>query len=109
MQVKNKPNAGMGPAKDWVADASWLNVVNLSTKLPIFRELPDSMLRGDAIWRQWYDHEAPETAKIPVSHATLNAPARTRQRMSRCHISYGILVMAHQFWHISYGILVMAY
>ena len=56
----------MSPADDWLTDMCWLNIVNLGNRLPVFRDLPDSIFRSEAIWRQWYDHEAPEIAEIPV-------------------------------------------
>ena len=65
-QVRKKPNAGLGPAKDWVADMAWLHIVNLGNTLPVFKDLPDSIFRSEGIWRQWYDQEAPEATKIPV-------------------------------------------
>lgn len=29
------------------------------------RDVPDSVFRNDGLWRQWYDQEAPEMAKVP--------------------------------------------
>lgn len=49
--------------KEWVPDAVWLNICALSS-LDSFRELPDSVFHNDGLWRQWYDQEAPETAKV---------------------------------------------
>lgn len=48
----------------WMPDAAWLSVVALGS-LPIFGGLPDSVARSDALWRAWYDLEAPELGKIP--------------------------------------------
>lgn len=28
------------------------------------RDIPDSVFRNDGLWRQWYDDEAPEMAKV---------------------------------------------
>lgn len=55
--VKKKP-------KDWIPDNAWLNVVALSS-LEAFKDLPDSIAKNDNLWHQWYDMEAPETAKVP--------------------------------------------
>ncbi|KAI3432720.1 hypothetical protein D9Q98_004263 [Chlorella vulgaris] len=55
--VRKKP-------KEWISDAVWLNVVALSA-LDTFRDLPDSLARGDAAWRAWHDCEAPEAAPVP--------------------------------------------
>jgi dynein heavy chain len=56
--VRKKP-------KEWIADMSWLHIVNLGNTLPVFRDLPDSLFRSEGIWKQWYDQEAPEMTKIP--------------------------------------------
>ena len=76
-QVRKKPNAGLGPAKDWVADMPWLHIVNLGNTLPVFKDLPDSMFRSEGIWRQWYDQEAPEASKIPVRDLSASAHAQS--------------------------------
>jgi hypothetical protein len=31
---------------------------------PARRDIPDSVFRNDGLWRQWYDQEAPEMAKV---------------------------------------------
>lgn len=55
-QVRKKP-------KEWIPDAVWLNIVALSN-MDAFRDIPDSVFRNDGLWRQWYDQEAPEMAKV---------------------------------------------
>jgi dynein heavy chain len=54
--VRKKP-------KEWIPDAVWLNIVALSN-MDAFRDIPDSVFRNDGLWRQWYDQEAPEMAKV---------------------------------------------
>lgn len=56
VQVRKKP-------KEWIPDAVWLNIVALSN-MDAFRDIPDSVFRNDGLWRQWYDQEAPEMAKV---------------------------------------------
>lgn len=56
LQVRKKP-------KEWIPDAVWLNIVALSN-MEAFRDIPDSVFRNDGLWRQWYDQEAPEMAKV---------------------------------------------
>lgn len=51
--------------QEWIPDAVWLSVVALSA-VDAFRDLPDSVFRNDGLWRQWYDQEAPELAKVRV-------------------------------------------
>lgn len=54
--VRKKP-------KDWIPDSVWLAVVALSS-MDSFRDVADSVFRNDGLWRQWYDQEAPEQAKV---------------------------------------------
>lgn len=54
--VRKKP-------KEWIPDSVWLNIVALSN-MDAFRDIPDSVFRNDGLWRQWYDQEAPEMAKV---------------------------------------------
>ena len=61
--MQKKPN--------WIPEMSWLHLVNLSNTLPIFKDLPDSVVQNEALWREWFDLGAPEDADIPVSHASL--------------------------------------
>jgi dynein heavy chain len=65
-QVRKKP-------KEWIPDAVWLNIVALSN-MDAFRDIPDSVFRNDGLWRQWYDQEAPEMAKVGL-HKRLYMPA----------------------------------
>eukprot|EP00951_Prasinocladus_malaysianus_P042486 scaffold515957_cov42-Prasinocladus_malaysianus.AAC.1 len=55
--VRRKP-------KEWIPDMVWLNIVALSN-MDAFRDIADSVFRNDGLWRQWYDQEAPEMAKVP--------------------------------------------
>lgn len=67
--VRKKP-------KEWIPDTVWLNVVALSA-MDAFRDILDSVFRNDGLWRQWYDQEAPEMAKVRDSAGTL--PTRASQ------------------------------
>eukprot|EP00798_Chlamydomonas_sp_ICE-L_P031303 gene31303-6451_t len=57
-------NAVRKKPKDWIPDQVWLSIVALSS-MEAFRDVPDSVFRNDGLWRQWYDQEAPEQAKVP--------------------------------------------
>lgn len=57
--VRKKP-------KDWIPDSVWLSIIALSS-MDAFRDIPDSVFRNDGLWRQWYDQEAPEMAKVRTS------------------------------------------
>ena len=51
---------------EWIPDAVWLNCIALSRALPQrFSDLPDQLSRFGAEWKLWYDHDAPETQKVP--------------------------------------------
>ncbi len=50
--------------QEWIPDSVWLSTVALSAT-DAFRNLPDSVARADALWRGWYDQEAPERCSIP--------------------------------------------
>ncbi len=55
--VKKKP-------KDWIPDKCWLDVVALSQH-GSFSDIVESLTVNDKLWRQWYDKEAPEEARVP--------------------------------------------
>ena len=57
-QVRRKP-------KDWIPDMGWLHVNNLALTIGDFREILDSMFRNEPAWKQWFELEAPEAARIP--------------------------------------------
>jgi len=56
--VRKKP-------KDWISDVMWLDVIELSNSIPMFKDLPDSLTRSDGLWKQWWDQEAPESTDVP--------------------------------------------
>ena len=49
----------------WLPDNAWLNVLQLSRSVGVFRDLPDAITRNDTMWKHWYDEDAPESARIP--------------------------------------------
>jgi len=49
----------------WVPDNAWLNCLHLSRTVPLFRDLPDALTRNDAMWKHWYDEDAPEQSRVP--------------------------------------------
>lgn len=68
--VRKKP-------KDWIPDSVWLSIIALSS-MDAFRDIPDSVFRNDGLWRQWYDQEAPEMAKVG-SGSTQGGMAQNRE------------------------------
>lgn len=58
--VRKKPGA-------WVSDTNWLNAIQLSMSIPLLKELPEAIIRGDQQWKAWNDLEAPELQRVPGS------------------------------------------
>jgi len=56
--VRKKPG-------NWITDNNWLNAVQLSMSIPLLKELPEAIVRGDQQWKQWNDLEAPEQQRVP--------------------------------------------
>ena len=56
--VRVKPHA-------WLTDDAWLNVVQLSQEVPLFKNILDDIHRNDAIWKRWYESNNPESESIP--------------------------------------------
>ena len=50
--------------KDWIPDKCWLDIVALSQHSS-FSDIVESINVNDKLWRQWYDKEAPEEARVP--------------------------------------------
>jgi dynein heavy chain len=62
----------------WVSDNNWLNAIQLSMSIPLLKELPEAIIRGDVQWKQWNDLEAPELQRIPGTASVvlaLSAPS----------------------------------
>jgi dynein heavy chain len=49
----------------WLPDNAWLNVLQLSRSVEVFRDLPDAITRNDAMWKHWYDEDSPESVRVP--------------------------------------------
>ena len=49
----------------WIPDNSWLNLIQLSRSVGVFRDLPDAIMRNEAGWKNGYDEDAPESARVP--------------------------------------------
>ncbi|KAG8470448.1 hypothetical protein KFE25_008869 [Diacronema lutheri] len=57
----------------WLPDASWLNLIQLGATVSALRDVCDSFVRNDGLWKAWYDEDAPETAKVPEYEERLSA------------------------------------
>jgi len=49
----------------WLPDNAWLNIIQLSRSVGVFRDLPDAITRNDTMWKHWYDEDAPEATRVP--------------------------------------------
>ncbi|RYY32377.1 hypothetical protein EON62_05430, partial [archaeon] len=49
----------------WISDESWLNVVALSEGHPVFKALPENVVRNEAAWRRFYEANEPDTMPVP--------------------------------------------
>ena len=98
--VRKKP-------KDWIPDNVWLNIIALSS-IDAFRDIPDSVFRNDGLWRQWYDQEAPEQAKVCVAWGRGRGKVRKRRGRARWRFVRGDsaqsdMVMAVASGHLRYA------
>ncbi|KAJ1489262.1 dynein heavy chain and region D6 of dynein motor-domain-containing protein, partial [Baffinella frigidus] len=41
--------------KPWIPDIVWLNCLELSRKLSVFKDLPELISRNEQLWQQWLD------------------------------------------------------
>ncbi|XP_072235150.1 dynein axonemal heavy chain 5-like, partial [Leuresthes tenuis] len=51
-------------ARRWIVDQTWLNLVQLSA-LPQFSQILTQVSQNERAWRAWFDHPAPEEARLP--------------------------------------------
>ena len=84
--------------KKWIQDMTWLNLVELSNKLPMFRDLPKQVAGNDKVikhspissllllaycqslhnrwltqgWKTWFDTDAPEEETIPDGYNNIS-------------------------------------
>lgn len=49
----------------WLNDTAWLNAIQPSMNDPLFKELPEAILRGDKQWKEWMDKDSPEAERVP--------------------------------------------
>ena len=56
--VRRKPFA-------WISNEAWLNVIELSTQIKFYSNLPNDMVANEAMWRRWYEDNEPESLNIP--------------------------------------------
>merc|ERR1711871_305747 len=60
----------------WMPPDVWLNIIKLSSDLPYFRTLPDTIIRNEAMWKRWYEENEPESTPVPDLEAELASDSR---------------------------------
>ena len=52
---------------DWLPEGVWMNCIAVSRTVQMLRDMPDSIARENTkeAWKEWYDHDMPETVKVP--------------------------------------------
>ena len=52
---------------EWLPEGAWVNCIAVSRTVQMLRDLPDSIGRENTkeAWKEWYDHDMPETVKVP--------------------------------------------
>jgi len=53
--------------KAWIADMTWLNLVNLSG-LPQFSDITNQITRSPSTWKSWFDDAEPEEIPLPEGY-----------------------------------------
>merc|ERR1711871_1147517 len=49
----------------WMPDQTWLNVIELSTRVGFFRSLPEDLVRNEGPWKTWFESNMPEVEEVP--------------------------------------------
>merc|ERR1711991_552513 len=64
---KSAKNPGaMGPLSEWMPMSIWERVKGLeATGLPDFDKFGDELINDADDWMQWFNHEKPESLKLP--------------------------------------------
>jgi len=57
---------------DWLPDNAWLNLCQLSTTFPVFKEVLNQATANEQAWHDWFDYEDPEAQTIPDFQGKLN-------------------------------------
>ncbi len=50
---------------NWIPDSAWLACMQLYMRIPLFKDLPESMQRYGDQWRAWFESEVPEEVPTP--------------------------------------------
>ena len=59
----------------WISDEAWLNVIEVSTKIP-FSVISLTIWGGEAAWLGFYEHNTPEKAEVPDYETAIAADTR---------------------------------
>lgn len=51
---------------DWIPDQGWQDVIELANvSSDVFSTLPDDIERNEKVWKEWFDHDSPESVAFP--------------------------------------------
>ena len=53
------------PFPEWIVDQSWQDIVKLSELSPLFQDLPGQIGKNPEEWKNWFDHDNPESVPVP--------------------------------------------
>lgn len=61
------PKTERAKPHEWISDSVWMNILAVSRTVQMLRDMPESIsnTRSADEWKAWYDHDAPESQKIP--------------------------------------------
>ena len=68
-KVKKKPFS-------WLSDEAWLNVVEVASKIPFYKDLPENIIRNESAWHEFYEDNSPERTAIPDYETAISTDAR---------------------------------
>ena len=57
----------------WMTDSAWLNALQLSHDSKVFQSLPEEIVRNEAVWKEWFADNEPETCPVPVYDSRVDA------------------------------------
>jgi dynein heavy chain len=61
---------------NWIPDSSWLACIQMYMRIPLFKDLPDSIQRNGDNWRAWFESDAPEDVPMPEVTSCGSKPSK---------------------------------
>ena len=73
----DQASAPKKPFKWMTANDAWYNAIELSRSVKLFANLTNDMKVNESMWKQWYEHDEPESLPIPDYEEKLAAMPNT--------------------------------